>query len=117
MTGRDKLKGWRGIGRDLGLNPLPSGLGTDNVEMKLLFVSSLKARVLKITGARWRLSGRQEDPVKFQTLVLWSLNPEDFDVKMALLLWSKPEAQECTEAGFGQSDRERRETEHQAPSP
>lgn len=64
--------------------------------------------------AFWKARG----PSKFQTLVLWSLNLEDVDVKMALLLWNNPEAQECTEPGFGYSDRERgRETEHQGPSP
>lgn len=43
-----------------GFHPLPAGLGTNSV-VKLLSVSSLKARVLGIPGARWRLSGKQED--------------------------------------------------------
>lgn len=52
--------------------------------------------------AFWKARG----PSKFQILVLWSLTPEDFDVKMALLFWNRPEAWECTEPGLGQSDRE-----------
>lgn len=51
--------------------------------------------------------GTAKGPRNFQILVLWSLSPEDYDVKMALLLWYRPETEECAELGFGQGDRKR----------
>lgn len=46
--------------------------------------------------------GKSRRPRNVQILVLWSLSPEDYDDKMALLLWNRPEAEECAELGFGQ---------------
>lgn len=98
-----------------GFHPLPSGLGTDNVVMKLLFVSSLKVKSPGDTWGYMEAFRKAKGPSKFQVLVLWSLNPEDFNVKMTLLFWNRPEAWECANPGLGQSDRER--SRKTAPQP
>lgn len=45
--------------------------------------------------------GKSRRSRNVQILVLWSLSPEDYDVKMALLLWNRPEAEEYAELGLG----------------